>query len=420
MFPLVFMMLLPLCYMPCTAYGYQTFEGELNTKNLSVHIESLRTLHVQEEEGFMLVGSKDRLYNVSLASMEMNYELTVPMTPGRLSCSSFEEYDCENHVRAIFKLDEKNYMLCHSNLQVPMCKGLVLANDSWQMTSLESNKMHRVTPVFVDGQIFLHESAPEKWYVMTELMNYGSLRWFILTLRMNGFQSVSMCRAPGYTTGDGSTIRGRSSYQDKKTGKSTELILRPHFAGIFTSDNFAYFLYDELPGTDISCGFADEKSLRLATIGAVCRNDPCHDGTFETYRATRIFCSYRMNREKEVYFYLNEIRAIAFQDSLKNPTNKQLDDTTNDIIYGIFTSAENSYPITGICAFNLKHISDSFNSSFCDNPSNPVINIPDGVYPIDESIFWKPGYHMTSIVVDWNITGPDGIYHNVLFVSTGR
>lgn len=222
----------------------------------------------------------------------------------------------------------------------------------------------------------------------------------------------------------------------------------PNFVSSFALGDFVYFFFREIAVEYLNCG----KTL-YSRVARVCRHDKGGPHKFRnkwtSYLKSRLNCSV----SGDFPFYFNEIQATT------EPVEGRYGGHATTLLYGVFTTPENSIPGSAVCAFTFQDIMDTFEGPFkgqasvnanwlpvqgtkvpeprpgqCVKDSSTLpdvtLNFIKTHSLMDEAVpafFGQPiiistSFHysgrFTSIAVDAQVRTPDGKSYDVLFIGT--
>lgn len=380
------------------------------------HDEYLKLI-LPDTSGSLLVGGRNVIYNLSLASLQENTRLEWhPSTAQMNSCymKGGSEEVCQNYIRILTEKSQGHYLICGTNAYNPMCRDFKLGN-----SGLERDKEfpgrgicpfdpnHNSTAVFADGHLYVGTIA-----------DFAGLEPLI--------------------------------YRDPLRTEQYDLstLNAPNFVSSFALGDFVYFFFREIAVEYLNCG----KTL-YSRVARVCRHDKGGPHKFRnkwtSYLKSRLNCSV----SGDFPFYFNEIQATT------EPVEGRYGGHATTLLYGVFTTPENSIPGSAVCAFTFQDIMDTFEGPFkgqasvnanwlpvhgtqvpeprpgqCVKDSSTLpdvtLNFIKSHSLMDEAVpafFGQPilistSFHysgrFTSIAVDQQVKTPDNKYYDVLFIGT--
>ncbi|KAK4297403.1 hypothetical protein Pmani_030179 [Petrolisthes manimaculis] len=222
----------------------------------------------------------------------------------------------------------------------------------------------------------------------------------------------------------------------------------PNFVSSFALGDFVYFFFREIAVEYLNCG-----KTMYSRVARVCRHDKGGPQKFRnkwtSYLKSRLNCSV----SGDFPFYFNEIQAAT------KAVEGRYGGHGTMLVYGVFTTPENSIPGSAVCAFTLQDIMDTFEGPFKGQASSnanwlPVqptkvpeprpgqcaidsSTLPDvtlnfiKTHPLmDEAVpafFGQPilistSFHysgrFTAIAVDPQVQTPQNKYFDVLYIGT--
>uniref|UniRef100_A0A6A7FXT6 Semaphorin-1A n=3 Tax=Hirondellea gigas TaxID=1518452 RepID=A0A6A7FXT6_9CRUS len=375
-------------------------------------------LILPDGSGGILIGGRNKIYNVSLLDFkEQNVIEWNPHKDAKKQCymKGGSEEVCQNYIRILTKKGAGHYIICGTNAYNPECREFKLSETGKLEMEREFagrglcpfGPSHNSTSVFADGQLYVGTVA-----------DFAGLEPLIY-------------REPLRTTRyDLATLNA------------------PAFVSSFALGDFVYFFFRETAVEFLNCG----KTL-YSRVARVCRHDKGGPHKFKnkwtSYLKSRLNCS----ASGDFPFYFNEIQATT------EPIEGRYGDHATTLLYGVFTTPENSIPGSAICAFTFQDIMDTFEGSFkgqssvnsnwlpvqmtkvpeprpgqCVKDSSTLpdvtLNFIKSHSMMDEAVpafFGKPvlirtathySGRFSSIAVDPQVYTPDGKNYDVLFIGT--
>ncbi|XP_042210654.1 semaphorin-1A-like isoform X2 [Homarus americanus] len=374
-------------------------------------------LVLHDSSGSLLVGGRNVIYNISVSDLqEQNRVEWHPNAAQMKSCymKGGSEEVCQNYVRILKEKAPGHFLICGTNAYNPMCRDFTLSGGVLEREREYPGRglcpfdpSHNSTAVFADGQLYVGTIA-----------DFAGLEPLIY-------------REPL-----------RTEQYDLSTLNS------PNFVSSFALGDFVYFFFREIAVEYLNCG----KTL-YSRVARVCRHDKGGPHKFRnkwtSYLKSRLNCSV----SGDFPFYFNEIQATT------EAVEGRYGGHATTLLYGVFTTPENSIPGSAVCAFTFQDIMDTFEGPFkgqtsvnanwlpvqstkvpeprpgqCVKDSSTLPDVTLNFIKLhslmDEAVpafFGKPiiistSFHysgrFTSIAVDPQVRTPDGKAYDVLFIGT--
>lgn len=375
---------------------------------------------LDQDEGSILIGARNALYNISLDRLIENPNQRVMWTSSdahRELCTlkGKLDQDCQNYIRVYARVGANRVMLCGTNSYKPLCRYYnVLPSDGsivYDNNEMEAlgrcpyNPLHNSTYVFTDGHLY---SATVADFSGADPLIY---------------------REPQRT----------EQYDSKQLNQ-------PAFVSAVEHNGYVLFFFREIAVEYMNCG----KAI-YSRVSRVCKNDkggphPLND-RWTSFVKARLNCSI----PGEYPFYFDEIQS----------TTKTIEGlyggVRNQIIYAIMTTPDNAIGGSAVCAFSIQDILDTFEGPFKsqrDMHSN-WMQVPQSQVPeprpgkcVDDSrtlpkasvnfvkmntlmdmsvqslharpLFTRVSllYRLSAITVDPQVEALDGTTYDVVFVGT--
>ncbi|KAK7077865.1 Semaphorin-5A [Halocaridina rubra] len=272
----------------------------------------------------IVVGARDGIFRLSLVGLQLLEASDWSSNRSTVETCTWKgqsQEACHNFVR-VLHLAHGRIFVCGTNAFSPLCTWRRLSNinhiDSWEkgVARCPFNPTHSVTSLL---------SSKGNFYVGT-------------TTDFSG-------RDPAFMRSLGPGERLRTPQSDLKW------LSEPTFITSFESDNFVYAIFRENAIENLSCG----KHIH-SRISRVCKNDG--GGTlvlkenWTTFLKARLICS----APGDVPFYYDHVQSVVYLPK-------------EQMLYGVFSTAENSITGSAICAFNMSAVNTSFSGPFKYQPS---------------------------------------------------
>lgn len=365
----------------------------------------------------LLVGGRNLIYNLSLYDLQEQNRLEWhPESLQMNSCymKGGSEEECQNYIRILTEKKNGEYLICGTNAYNPMCRDFTLTDGVLERQREYAGRglcpfdpSHNSTSVYVDDQLYVGTIA-----------DFAGLEPLIY----------------------------REPLRTEQYDLST--LNAPNFVSSFALGDYVYFFFREIAVEYMNCG----KTL-YSRVSRVCRHDKGGPHKFRnkwtSYLKSRLNCSVA----GDFPFYFNEIQASTA------PVEGRYGGNAETLIYGVFTTPDNSIPGSAICAFTFQKIMDTFEGPFkgqdsvnanwlpvhqtkvpeprpgqCVKDSSTLPDVTlnfikshslmDEAVPafFDQPILISTSFQysgrFTSIEVDPQVRTPDGKNYDVLFVGT--
>jgi len=285
----------------------------------STHTDHFKLL--KEDGTSVLVGARNIIYNLSLPDLAEFPKERIHWSCARLDKTNCDlkgksETDCQNYIRVLSVIQNDRLLVCGTNCYNPMCRHYLHVNGSYRVETEFSGKgyapydpTHNSTSIFTNGHLY---SATVADFSGTDPL-----------IIKNGL---------------------RTEQYDYKH------LNAPNFVSSIEDKEHVYFFFREAAVEYMNCG----KSI-YSRVARVCKNDEGGTHKFSnrwtTFLKSRINCSL----PGEYPFYFNEIQST---------TNFFPDSQDNEVLYGVFTTPQNSILGSAICRISKNDVAISFESDF--------------------------------------------------------
>jgi len=296
----------------------------------------------------ILIGARNIVYNLSLNEMTENREQRVEWYPSehhRDICliKGKSESDCQNYIRVLARVNDGEMLICGTNAYNPLCRRYVTNGTGLQVSREYSGKgmspydpNHNSTAVFTDGE--LYAGTVSDFSGLDPLIYKDPLR--------------------------------TEQYDFKHLNA-------PSFVSSVAEGDYVYFFFRETAIEYINCG----KTV-YSRVGRVCKKDKGGphrwSNRWTSFLKSRLNCSL----PGDFPFYFDEIQSTS--DVVEGTYGHR----TERLIYGVFTTPENSISGSAICAFRIQDVMDSFDAAFKEQESMNSNWLPVGANDVPEP---RPG-----------------------------
>jgi chondroitin sulfate proteoglycan 4 len=268
----------------------------------------------------VIVGARDTLYRMSL-QLKVREKSTWEVSPKiREVClqKGQSEVDCQNYIMVLQPLGHRLYV-CGTYAFSPNC--------SW-------HQMENLNVTRYDKGVAKCPFSPHA-NITTLMTESGQM--FVAT--PTDFTSTDPAILRTDVTQDNARMIRTNQYNSKWLNE-------PQFVGSFEHGEFIYFIFREIAVEFMNCG-----KVVYSRIARVCKNDP--GGTHILKDNWTSFVKARLNCSLpgEYPFYFDEVQGIAYS-------------ADEGVLYGTFTTPQNSIHGSAICAFNMTSIQNAFAGPF--------------------------------------------------------
>ncbi|XP_013772370.1 semaphorin-1A-like isoform X3 [Limulus polyphemus] len=370
---------------------------------------------LERDGNYLLVGAKNIVYNISLATLQEKKRLEWYSSDDDIHVCRVKgksEEECQNYIRVLALKSNNVLFVCGTNAYKPVCRDYNQTENEYKYGEEQTGEglcpydpNHNSTAVFADGDL----------YVATVAQFSGA--------------DPLIYRKPLRT----------EQFNLKHLNS-------PNFVNSLHHEDHVYFFFRETAVEYINCG----KTV-YSRVARVCTKDKGgphkYRNRWTSFLKARLNCSV----SGEFPFYFNEIQSTS------NIIEGIYRGKKSEIIYGVFTTPVNSISGSAVCAFSIKQILETFDGSFkwqedinsnwlsfpnskvpeprpgqCVNDSRTLpemtLNFIKDHTLMDKAVpsFWNQplilhtgfGYRYTYITVDPQIETVDGNRYDVLFIGT--
>ncbi|XP_059352587.1 semaphorin-1A-like isoform X3 [Daphnia carinata] len=234
------------------------------------------------------------------------------------------EDDCQNYIRVLARINDEEMLVCGTNAYNPLCRrygrnasGVEVLREFSGKGLSPYDPNHNSTAVFSDGE--LYAGTVSDFSGLDPLIYKDPLR--------------------------------TEQYDFKHLNA-------PNFVSSVADGDYVYFFLRETAVEYINCG----KTV-YSRVGRVCKNDKGGphrwSNRWTSFLKSRLNCSL----PGDFPFYFDEIQSTS--DVVEGTYGRR----TERLIYGVFTTPENSIYGSAICAFRLQDVMDSFDGAFKEQTS---------------------------------------------------
>ncbi|VDK44044.1 unnamed protein product [Anisakis simplex] len=303
-----------------------------NTERESDHFKLLAS-----DRNSLMVGARDAVYNLSMASMEVQHTIviavifdlqTIEWAPNGQTVEDClmkgkSRVECHNYIRVMVRQTNGRCLICGTYAFSPKCREYVYSGDE---NSLQQRRQF-------DGQAISPYDPKD-----------NSTAVFIAETNEIYTGTVS-----DFAGNDPLIYRKRLSDDDGLRTQRDDLKVldSPNFVASFAYGEHVYFWYREW-----AAEATDGDRQVYARVARVCKGDkggarPAHE-RWTSFVKARLNCSYPANTP----FYFNELQAV----SKPVPSN----DDGSVLVYAVFTTPDSSVRMSAVCAFRMDAIKRLF------------------------------------------------------------
>ncbi|XP_074600283.1 semaphorin-1A-like isoform X2 [Brevipalpus obovatus] len=272
----------------------------------------------------LLVGSQNALFNLSLPDLKELKRLewrTSERDRSTCSIKTASQTRCENFIRVITVTKDNSLFICGTHGLKPKCREYESRPDGY--SSLREISGEAMCPVDPDQN-------------STAIMIENHLYAATPTDRAGAMYSIS--RLP---------LQTRQSDRNQ--------LYEPNFVSSLPHGEHIYFFFRENAVEFSDCG-----KIIYSRVARVCSNDEGHSlftDLWTSFHKARLDCSI----PGKIPFQFNELQSTS--QMIRGVYNGR----ANEVIYGIFTTPDNSLPASAVCAYRMSDVQSLFEEgSFLD------------------------------------------------------
>ncbi|CAI5439598.1 unnamed protein product [Caenorhabditis angaria] len=360
--------------------------------------EKINILHNYGND-FILLGSKNRAYNISLKTMqEIDRFEWEPNENAKINCAAISldaQIVCHNFIRTFFELANGFFILCGTYALQPTCAEFRIGNSS-ATRLIPSIGM---SPVDADSiSPFIRSNDNIITVNVAELSSSEPLLIRRNVMKMwKGVENDVILRTP----------RGLNSFEQQTS-----------FLGMFKEKNEkeVLFFFSESPIDSEGCGLGLHK---VARIGRICDDDMGGNSgqlskEWSSYTKARLECS--IEEENEDTFYFNQFASVS---------------QSRNYFYGAFRSQLAGIGASAICRYEKKYISQTIANSFRNSREscpramdleellkirvNPLIKQKISAHPI---YVFHGKDKFVNMITDENVRDLSGKSFDIMYIAT--
>ncbi|XP_074650564.1 semaphorin-1A-like isoform X2 [Tubulanus polymorphus] len=360
------------------------------------------------------------VYNISLITLRENKRLEWKPSPIKVNKCGYKrktKVECQNYIRVITLPEPGRLFVCGTNAFDPKCRQYLDISGNYLFEREEAgiarcpyDPSHNNTAIHAGGTLY---SATYADYTSRDSLIYSG------AIRTEQFNSMWLSE--------------------------------PQFVSSYEYQDKVYFFFRETAVEYKNCG----KAI-YSRVARICKKDLGGGNrilqmAFTSFLKAQIHCSI----PGDLPFYFNEIQATSGMG--KGSIGGIEHTSTQDMIYGVFTTPDNSITGSAVCAYRMSDIIRVFRGTFKEqqtadslwkpvdtrripNP-HPEQCVNDTTKIMDQTlIFMKthvlmydavPAYgaqpilvqssnqsRYTSVAIDWQVRAVNGKYYDMLFVGT--
>jgi len=327
-------------YLSLNSDQIETFLGNQTHRD---HFKLLRSDGVS-----LLIGARNVVYNLSLADLSENSDQRITWPSNQSDQEMCEikgktKDECQNYIRVLAQTDTKHLLVCGTNSYKPKCRTYTTLKPK---TATKVNPGSKVAKVPASLGPVEEEELP--YFQMKH--EYSGLGICPHDPRHNSTAIYADGELYSGTTADFSGSDALIYRTDVRTEQNDLRHLNaPDFVSSMEDADHVYFFFRETAVEYINCG----KTV-YSRVARVCKNDAGgpqrYKDRWTTFIKSRLNCSI----SGEFPFYFDEIQGTADAGDLSG----------DRMIYGVFTTPQNSISGSAVCAFKLSDILKSFEGNF--------------------------------------------------------
>ncbi|XP_068144589.1 semaphorin-1A [Drosophila tropicalis] len=322
---LLIMPSLTYAWMPDVRPDLQTKQDKILAHLIGNTTDYFKILDHNDET--ILVGAKDRIYNISLQGLRETGRLEWNSSDADRELCALKgkhEWDCHNYLRVYAKLENGQLLICGTNSYKPRCRHYAPADPAEDSSK---NSLHYEITRDVEAQgLCPYSPAHNSTYAFADGHLYSAT-------------------VADFSGGDPLIYREnlRTEQYDLKQ------LNQPDFVGTIERKGYVLFFFREL-----SMEFMNFGKAVYSRVARVCKND--RGGPYNHGKSWTSFLKARLNCSMpgEFPFYFDEIQAIS----------PVVESGSQTLVYAVFTTSTNAIPGSAVCAFNVDEILAAFDGDF--------------------------------------------------------
>ncbi|KAL4228059.1 Sema domain [Mactra antiquata] len=303
------------------------------------HVDHFRFL--LEEGNFMLIGGRNKVYNISLMTFKEDEDRRLTWKPkvsdeNLCNSKSDPKYQskCQNFIQVLGKIDDGKIYVCGTNAFKPKCRSYEYKEANYPIQIPEYVSNHE--------ELGTGKSPHDPEHNSTSIYTGGKL--------YSATSADFLGRDPLIMMSENQIIL-RTAQHD------SNMLSEPHFVSSIEIDDMIYIFMRENAVENINCGKAT-----FSRVARVCKQDKggqYEDGVWTSYFKARLNCSL----PGDIPFPFNELHATSsFSQGNYMPTKDNHNRT--QMFYGVFNTPDNSIQGSAVCAYVFDDVHKAFEGPF--------------------------------------------------------
>lgn len=380
-----------------------------------------------QEGDHMLVGAKNKMYNISLVTLQEDVDRTLTWVPRKLDTETCMKKDnsqdkCQNYIQVLGK-NNGTYYVCGTNAFEPKCRMYRYQEANYPVTDPGYEPVKELSGIGRCPYDPDHNS--------TAVFSEGKL--------YSGTVADLQAKDP---------LIMESEQRIRTEQHDSNMLSEPNFVNSVEIDDKIYFFLRETAVETIKC-----RKATFSRVARVCKRDlgGKFDNNWTSFFKARLVCSIT----GEQPFHFDEIASttnISYGNYM--PTNSP--SNRSRMFYAVFNTPENSIWGSAVCAYTYNDVVKAFQGPFkgqqtahhkwkqisvdktpephpsaCPDDSKRLPDKTIGFirsYPLMDSPVEPTGgapvlmltnqqSRFTAIAVDWQHFGADRIFYDIIFVG---
>ncbi|CAI5439518.1 unnamed protein product [Caenorhabditis angaria] len=292
----------------------------------------------------LLVGARNAVYNLSLASLVVNHKIDwKPPSDSIEECimKGKSKTECQNYIRVLARKSAGVQLVCGTHAFSPKCREYTTnSGGNVRMTrQFDGLGISPYDPKHNSSALYLPETNQLYTATVTDFVGNDALIY-----RKN-------------VDDDG----GRTANNIRTQRDDIRVLDSPNFVASFVFKEHIYFWFREMANEAVD---NNEEVQVYARVARVCKNDkggarPSNE-RWTSYLKARLNCS--LPSSNSAPFYFNELKAVS------DPIPAGSNDHT---IYAVFSTPQSDIRMSAVCAFSMRKIRDEFDSGSFKHQRSP-------------------------------------------------
>lgn len=308
-------------------------------------------------ENYLYVGSVDHVYRLDASYISENYLKSSNLSQSAvgaindhlINCLARRKdplLSCQNHVRAVIRVDRTRLFVCTTGIDSPMVYYLNYSN--LDVMSMDQKGGRAKCP---------YDPSSNYTIVYVEKGNPGGVATTYSGTVTDFSNSDSVIYRPPLVGPDS------KEYRLLRTEQDSRWLNDPQFVGSFEVGEHIFFFFREQAMEHANCG-----KVVFSRVARICKKDEGGSSLSMDYRWTT-FLKARLNCSVpgEMPFYFNEIYDVSYNQ-------------TEQMFYGLFRTIQSGFWGSAVCSFSVSAI----NRVFDESPFKGQANFETGWFPIPD------------------------------------